>query len=62
MGVAAAFAFLAKILITSGPASVILTEPLGDFLILLARPVEMVGEPSHAPDRLSGLLFPDGVL
>ena len=43
MGVAAAFAFLAKILIMSGTASVILTEALSDFLILLARPVEMVG-------------------
>ena len=44
------------------PTCIVRTKPLSDFLILLARPVEMVGNPSNAPDRLSGFLFPDGVL
>ena len=48
--------------LTSDAPGIIRTKPLGDLLILLARPVEMIGKPSNAPDRLSGFLFPDGVL
>ena len=48
--------------LVSDASGIIRTKPLGDFLILLARPVEMVGKPSNAPDPLPGLLFPNGVL